>query len=251
MANPLDDEKQSKLEPLSTDWPAHNYWEYDENGDPLDWEDLCSYLSSHPDCEYLENTDYEEKWVQQFFWSADQAAALSFGRSPDKVQWHEYEESMYGSSDFVTHLGDLGDVILKAQRDRILPEVIPATMYAQWAERNRLPFPPELAKRVTAFFAEVMAMANDRAGSAAGEVKAVRSSPRKERNLLGVIYALAWKHHRLGDLQNAAVAGNIENVINRLVEQKADFKIEAKSQRIAEWLSEAIDQLGPPPAREA
>jgi hypothetical protein len=256
---PWNDE-QSKSASPSPDWPSHDYWMYDENGEFI--YKYAHTMGDHPDREFLENTDYEEKWAQRFFWSANQAAALSFGRSPDEVTWDAYMESMYESSEFATHLGDLRDRILAAQRDQTLPEAIPPVMYAQWAQLNRLPFPPALAEDVATFFANVMQMTNDRVSSVLADaekparpadvesIKATRSNPRKERNLLGAIYALAWKHHRFGELSTTTVAGRIETIIDQLVPLMSGTKIEASSQTIADWLREAIRDFGDPPKKE-
>jgi hypothetical protein len=256
---PPSNDEQSKSALPSPKWPSHDYWMYNENDDFI--YEYAHNMNEHPDREFLDGTDYENEWVLQFFWSVDQAAALSFGRSPNEVSYDADMQSMDQSSKFATYFCDLREHIIEAQRDRILPERIPAVMYAQWAQQNGLPFPPELAKQVSSFFADVMAMTNERATSLTADTavsdtfatpspprpnKAKASSPREENNLKGVIYALAWKHHRLGDLPKASVAANIEKVIDELAGHNRNFEIEGKKQRIADWLDDAIVKFGLP-----
>jgi hypothetical protein len=252
---PSNDDEKSKSALASPDWPSHCYWMYDENGEYIHKYDYG--MAEHPDCEFLDGTDYEDMWAQQFFWSADQAAALSFGRSPDEVPYDAHMESMDQSSRFATYFCDLREHIIEAQRDRILPERIPAVMYAQWAQQNGLPFPPELAKQVSSFFADVMAMTNERATSLTADTAVsdtpastlpqhAKASPRQEKNLKGVIYALAWRHHRLGDLPETGVAANIEKVIDEMGRLNENFGVEGKKQRIADWLRETIELYGRP-----
>jgi hypothetical protein len=253
---PTDDEP--KPGSPSTSWPSHNYWMYDERGDFIYKYEFD--MIDHPDCEFLENTDYEDKWAKQQAWTVDQAAALSFGRSPDKVPF-DYLNEMDGSSEFATILHDLRDRIQAALHDGSLPIVIPAKAFVEWAIKNDLPFPPGLEEQVKTFAEDATRVEEEDLISEGADFlppalqpqpkqeaanDAPPSNTRKERNLRGLIYALAWKHHRFGDLSAEGVAANIRKVVDHCVEENPNLKIEASSQRIADWLRESVVSFGDP-----
>lgn len=126
--------------------PKWNYWMWDEAGQYNYKYDHD--MSDHPDCEFLERTAWDEEWTRRLFWTANEAAALSFGRSPDKVPWDNDPfgvKVMDGKSEFATYFCELRRQIIEAQEKGILPKAIPALMYIQWAELSNVPFPPTLA----------------------------------------------------------------------------------------------------------
>jgi hypothetical protein len=141
---------------MATDWPAWNYWMWDDKGEYIYKYDHA--MEDHPDAEFLWQTDYDDKWMRKLFWSPEQATALSFGRSPDKVTWDDEPfgvKDMEGSSEFASHFCMLRDEIIEAQNKGLLPSSIPALMYVEWAETNNVPFPPSLASSVGAFHKQI------------------------------------------------------------------------------------------------
>ncbi|MCP1974306.1 hypothetical protein [Bradyrhizobium elkanii] len=126
------------------------------------WDDAGNYIHKyvygmidHPDCDFLWDTEWNEKWTKRLFWTAEEAAALSFGRSPDKVPWNADPwgvKEMDGSSEFASYFCQLRKEIIKAQENTILPRAIPALMYIQWADANNIPFPPALAQTINQFY---------------------------------------------------------------------------------------------------
>jgi hypothetical protein len=99
-----------------------------------------------------------EGWIRKLFWTAEEAAALSFGRSPDKIIWDEDFgfRGLRGISEFATNYCMVLDFIVEAQSKEILPLVIPTRMYVRWAEANQVPLPPDLAKSVDVFYDALM-----------------------------------------------------------------------------------------------
>jgi hypothetical protein len=245
-----------------SDWPEHDYWLWDENGKPI-WKHQIT-LQDHPDAEFLAGTDYEPEWSRKFFWSADEATALSFGRSPSQVAYDKYMEEMDQLSEFATNFCDLREVIMEAQRDGLLPTpLIPAQMYVEWATKNCLPFPPSLAVEVRARFDKVMAVPDhsgspadvDDAASAENTDRNLRSKPvraggsskREDRTSLAIIYALAWRHYGLGKRTKSDVANRIEEILDDLRGQGADLA--GKFKAIGGRLEEAIREFGEPPEK--
>jgi hypothetical protein len=244
-----------------TDLPYRwDYWMYDEHGEYIYKYDYD--MSDHPDAEFLEKTDCDaDFWAAKFFWNADQATALSFGRSPDEAEFDTYMEEMDGSSEFPTYFCALRERIVEAQQTKILPDLIPARMFIQWAEGNELPFPPSLAGRIDEIFDKMMAigqqqqevgagLVNDTANETLRKGGIEKVSARKEENVLKIIYALAWKHHRLGERLVTPVAQSIEDVLIELSEHIPDARTGTGHQTIADRLKEAIGILGPPPPKK-
>jgi hypothetical protein len=230
-------------------WPLWNYWMYDESGE-YDYK-LENLGYEGADEHFLKDTDYEPEWAQRFFWSIDEAAALSFGRSPTKVPNDTYMKDMYGYSQFANYFCELRDTIAEAQATGALPSPIPALMYVEWAGWNDLPFPPQLAQEVRLFFDSVM-----KQGVARSERRETDPAPeensgsdlRRHHTLLGIIYSLAWKHYRWGPRSNNNVAENLERVLIELRLKKPDAKFAGSTRTITDLLIEARDHFSDPPS---
>jgi hypothetical protein len=240
-------------------WPVWNYWMYDGNGAYIYRYEHT--MDDHPDFEFLRDTYYEPEWAHKFFWSVDEAAALSFGRSPTKVRHDEYMDAMNGSSKFATCFCDLRAEILTAQREGVLPSEIPAQMYVEWAERRELPFPPPLARDVRSFFDAVMGRQKEDDETAQIETERERGSDignhkisgpelRRHRTLLGIVYALAWKYHRFGAQTKNGVATSILNVLDELRAEMPVTKVEGGLRTITGYLDEALQHFGSPPKKD-
>jgi hypothetical protein len=240
------------------DWPIWNYWMFDDNVDFIFRYDHT--MDGHPDAEFLYGTDYEPEWAHRFFWTADEAAALSFGRSPTKVCHDQYMEEMDGSSEFATHFCELRLAIIEAQNAKTLPETIPACMYAEWAQRNNLPFPPALADKVSGWFKRVMSQVEGKRESSSieaaapgnesnGERAKETKSLREWRTVLGIIYAMAWKYESLGRHSVSHVAERIEHTLNELRNAEPPIVFEGKFKTVAKRLNEAIVEFGQPPKK--
>ena len=110
-------------------WPVWNYWLFDADGEYNERYD--DTLSAHPDADFLYGTEAEPEWAHKFFWTVDEAAALSFGRSPNKVPYDKYIEEMDGSSEFATLFCDVREQIEIAQREKGLLSPMPAQAYVE------------------------------------------------------------------------------------------------------------------------
>lgn len=192
------------------DLPIWNYWMWDDEGEYIYKYDYG--MADHPDADFLCGTEWDDHWPRRFFWTAEQAAALSFGRSPDAIPWNDERsgvKDMDQSSKFATHFCDLREEIIEAQQKGILPSAIPALMYIQWAEANRAPFPPALAREVEDFHksisegAEQFASLQDEIRQLREELDGLKTNggdekihPRKENSMLRIILGVAKdKYH--------------------------------------------------------
>ncbi len=198
---------------MATELPRWDYWMWDDKG-----EFIFKYahtMTDHPDADYLWETEWDEKWVRKLFWTAEQATALSFGRSPEKVPWDDQHwgvKVMDGSSEFASYFCMLREEILETQNKGILPFSIPALMYVEWTEANNIPFPPALASSVIAFHKtisedaerfvrleelvrlqgeQLSQLGNELLAERQREKSATEPHPRLRNNLLSVILGLA------------------------------------------------------------
>lgn len=221
---------------LPTRW---NYWMWDEEG-------KYNYkydhdMSDHPDYEHLERTGWTEEWTRRLFWTAEQAAALSFGRSPDQVPWDNNPygvKEMDGESEFPTYFCELRRRILEAQNREILPKAIPALMYIQWADANRLPFPPALADAIQVFY-DSLALRTDAEREKVDERSTEKKPrdenaelhPRRRNNYLKAILGMAKEKYRF---PRAGVA-------KRISDDLAKHELELGEETILSFLKEAED----------
>lgn len=264
-------------------WPVWNYWMYDEAGE---YRYELEFGYGHPDAEFLTDTVWEDEWTYKFFWSVDEAAALSFGRSPSVVRYDQYMREMDGSSEFASYFCRLRETILAAQSAGTLATPIPAKMYIDWTEGCRVPFPPVLAEKVRSNFNKMIVRMNGAETEEASEDSAEASnkgsepsrSPnlgqtselthyrtprlparasqpedqpggsdlRQHRTLLGIIYALAWRHHHLGSPRHStfSVATRIASVLDDLRPRLSGAKLEGNEKTIKKYLDEALDHFG-------
>jgi len=204
-------------------------------------------MDDHPDAYLLWQTDWDDSWVRKLFWSAEEAAALSFGRSPDKICWDEDFgfRGLYGISEFATHFCNVLDAILEAQMKDILPDQIPALMYARWAEANGVPFPGELAQSVDSFYkmladaavqsAELEKLIHERRE----ELERLRNelpddlSPKLRNNLYKVVLGVAKDKYQY----------NIPGVAKRISNALLEHKIKVGEETILDYLRKAEDLL--------
>ena len=191
------------------DLPIWNYWMWDDNGEYIHKYDYG--MADHPDADFLWGTEWDQHWPRRLFWTPEEAAALSFGRSPNRVAWNDEPfgvKDMDGSSEFATHFSDLRQAILEAQKKGVLPTSIPALMYVHWAEANKIPFPPTLAEEIEVFHksitegAEQYTKLQDIIRDQRDEIERLKAEkvdgkihPRTGNNMLRIILAVATEKY--------------------------------------------------------
>jgi hypothetical protein len=232
---------------MATELPRWDYWMWDDKG-----EFIFKYahtMTDHPDADYLWETEWDEKWVRKLFWTAEQATALSFGRSPDEVPWDDQHwgvKVMDGSSEFASYFCMLRDEILEAQGKGLLPSSIPALMYIEWTEKYDIPFPPNLAGSVIAYHkmitddAERFVRLEELVQQQSEELRQLREHekaeaephPRLRNNLLKVIVGVAK------DKYQYPRSGTAKRISDALLRQE----ISLSEETILGYLKQAEDE---------
>lgn len=229
-------------------WPRHDYWMYDEDGNFIHRFALESY--DGPNEEWIGSPEYEDAWTRQFFWSAEEAAALSFGRSPSAdVFKNGYPDEMDGSDQFATYYCKLRDHIRDKQEAGELANPMPAKMYVDWALLKGLPMSPSLAGEVTKFFDKVtqpnpttISVKEQTTSSEEIDLESIKEliGTRELNNLLGIVYAMFVKYHRLNTSSLSAVATSVTIVLDEVRKSTyASFEGKDKTiERLAKDLKE-------------
>jgi hypothetical protein len=119
-----------------------NYWEYNsykDLGEEARW-DAEEWHSGELEADY-------RKWARRPYWSADECAALTFGKDPHQVNWDAVQDYL-GLSRFAGYYEMLRERLLTAQGNKELPERIHPFEFFAWARRHEIDFPNELEKAV-------------------------------------------------------------------------------------------------------
>jgi hypothetical protein len=254
-------------------WPSWDHWKDLQH---IEMHEDGSYTVPSNDgipedeLEFVDAADYEPEWSRRWWWTADEAAALSFGKSPDALPFDDYMQSMDGSSQFATEFCAVREHILEAQRNKVLYEPkIPTKMFIEWAQAEGISLPPELVEQVTSFYALVTSdvhrnliesarLAASPTASQADEaaqlkeaidppVETVNHESKRERNTdLGIIYVLALEHYKLGIRSPSDAGDNITRTIEKWRPKLKGTALEGSTKTIGNRLREAIQHFGQP-----
>ena len=212
---------------------AWDYWRWDEHGKyryDLDYEAPTGLDIRFEDFD----ADYAE-WISRFYWNAPQAAAVSFGRDPDKLPWGDHHgDYLLESERLRKNIFDLKEIIEEDQAKGLLPaEFFPIEMYLQWANRKKIDYPGFLWKLLDERMTpprQAAEIANDASDEATTEEARLKSKSlefgkltsqqqRAENNTLKILYAL------IKDRDGPSLAKRIESELNKLAEDDPSFKV--------------------------
>ena len=118
--------------PLPEAW---NYWMYDSYREEVDRD--TREIDDPAFHSHSERADFDE-WSRKSFWTADEATALSFGKSPEQVNLTTVGYVSSGQSLFAQSKGDLNEPMHPAH-------------YIAWCEREGISFPDDLAEKVSEY----------------------------------------------------------------------------------------------------
>lgn len=90
-----------------------------------------------------------EHWSKAQYWTIDEAIALSLGKAPERVNWATVKP-MVDFSPFAQQYRRVRDLALRAVNWKALFDPILPALFLDWTRANELPFPDDLAQRVTA-----------------------------------------------------------------------------------------------------
>lgn len=165
------------------DFPAWDYWAWEQlpGGRQRPVETGNSFLSESD----IRNDIYDldvKNWCRRkhFFWTAQEAALISFGRDPDKVERTKddfvFHDEVYGPPDndeddsrqkdneLRQYITDVHEAILHAQETEVLKPRIPRERYIEWAEGEGIDVPRFVVEAVEEFEREREAEIVEQAG---------------------------------------------------------------------------------------
>jgi len=128
--------------------PSWDYWRYDDVGNGRFVSIYEGRWLSDADIRNEEFDLDEKRWCREY-WDASQAAAISFGRDPDKVKNADDSLSIVDAEDrakhseLVDHIDNLEGLIRDAQiKKELLPSpIFLPEQYIKWARRVGVDFP--------------------------------------------------------------------------------------------------------------
>jgi hypothetical protein len=82
-------------------------------------------------------------WSKKAYWTLDEATALSFGKTPDVVNWVSINGHV-DRSPFAARYAQLRDLVERARIAQHLSDPISPGVYIAWAKRNGIDFPADL-----------------------------------------------------------------------------------------------------------
>lgn len=240
-------------------FPAWNYWRYDEDGNFR--YDLDYKLFEDDDLRGPNYTLESEFWCSQYFWDAEQAALISFDRDPRKVIFDQSsfpfdEDSCICDNDdskaddqLRGHIESLADLIKKAQSENVLPPFFPPRMYLAWADRMGVDYPRYISDELNARERELAKQSDDSSPleSATPPEKAIQSkhknngpSRRLDNNLTKIILALLIEAKLTGrDLSTLAKA--LSDHLADEAHRHGDNTLTVEYKTIAVRLEEALE----------
>jgi hypothetical protein len=253
-------------------WPSWDHWKDLQH---IEMHEDGSYTVPPNDgipedeLDFVDAADYETGWSRRWWWTADEATALSFGKSPTALPYDKYMQSMDGSSQFATEFCAVREHILEAQRDKVLYEPkIPTKMFIEWAQAEGISLPPELVEQVTSFYTLVTsdvhgdlieparaALPTASQANEAAQLKeaitppaeAVSQESKRERNTdLGIIYVLALEHYRLSSRSPTDAGDNITQTLEKWRPRLKGIPLEGSTKTIGDRLRAAMKHFGKP-----
>jgi len=187
------------------------------------WIDRDSSALSENDLRFEDYDLKTDNWCRRehYFWTAQEAALISFWRDPDKVERSEVdfldsrELPFYAVDDdnnditLQEEIEKVYDAIVKAQADGVLWQRMPRDQYLEWAVGEGISIPDHVLKSVDDFESEVC---NYAASPVVAEIPTPSDSEAKDldrseepvnsqekRNLLLIIYGLLIEGKWVGD----------------------------------------------------
>lgn len=242
---------------------------YDEDGNFIFDKDSINrdndFHNDDMDCDY-------DFWSGKFYWTVDEATALSFGKDPEKFKWNDEPwgvKALVDDSTFANYFSELREVILADQATGVLPEVLPPHLYLDWAGRRDVDVPHTLEEKVRSSspflkrFAEYETLAKQterleienwelkqkiqwleyRQNSVHTRVVSEEApiSARERNTFLKIILGLAIRHYKWPKPSANAVAGKIEDLLKMVSDDlrlKKGASVEVSKQTITEKLKQ-------------
>jgi hypothetical protein len=241
-----------------TDRPNWDYWLYEDLGNG-NYRDIASYALNEGD---IRSDKYDldlNKWCSKYFWTAQEAALISFLRDPDKVQRTDddfiFHDEVYAPMDddndgkknieLRQYITTVYDMIEDAQAKEVLPaKFFRPEMYIDWAKRVGVDIPQSVSQ-------SLIVERNRGTGPprSADDTKSVDedSEPKRksnsqqkrlENNLTKILLAVLVES-KLIEKEPAALAKKLELILDNLAYDQADKSLSLGAPTIEDRLAEA------------
>jgi hypothetical protein len=248
-----------------TDHPDWDYWLYENLGNGK-YRDIASYALNDGD---IRSDKYDldfSKWCRKYFWTAQEAALISFFRDPDKVERTDadfiFHDEVYAPGDDDEHgkknielrqyITDLYDLIEDAQTKKVLPaQFFLPEMYIDWARRVGVDIPQSVSQELALVESErnqekTPAQSGDETKSADADSAPKRKSnsqkKRLENNLTKILLAVLVES-KLIDKEPTALSKKLELILENMAHEQGDKHLSLGAPTIEDRLAEARELL--------
>jgi hypothetical protein len=247
-----------------TDHPDWNYWTLEWISDSK-YRDVATYLLSDSD---IRSDRYDldvEKWcnTKHFFWTAQEAALISFFRDPDLVERTEedfiFHDEVYGlrpdadedakkNIELRQYITDLYELILDAQEQKELPGRLLRDVYIEWAALVGVDIPQPVLQALKAVEREGQHETRpDDLRDGVVSVDADQSKKQKgiqkyENNLLKIILALLIKSNLI-EKSTGAMSNTLAEILRTKAHDQGDEDLNLGDETIKKRLDDAHELL--------
>jgi hypothetical protein len=248
-----------------------DYWTYVWSKDrPGEYHDVRDTNLAQSDIRHGRFDLDTEKWCKRtkFFWTAREAALISFFRDPGKVEgtdeglfddddacgpYSSEDDASEKAAELRQHIIDLCDMILHAQKDRVLPTPMLRGVYIEWAEHVGVDIPHPVLEALQDFErecnererndngAEAAESDNDSTGEREASEKRNSHETKGDNSLRKVILALLTKANpnHMPDLKK--LAWELDGILETLSTKRKDRRFQLKWKTIERELMAASD----------
>lgn len=248
------------------DRPDWNYW-------MREWISDSTYRNVETSSAYLTENDIRRDeydldvnkwcWKKHFFWTAQEAALISFFRDPDKVERTDddfiFHNNVYGvrgdddedgkkNIELRQYITDLYELILDAQEKKELPRRLLRDVYIEWAELVGVDIPQPVLQALKAVEREsqhetrpddlrdgVVSVDTDQSKKQKGNTK-------YENNLLKILLALLIKSDLI-EKSTGAMSNTLAEILLTKAHDQGDDELKVGHETIKKRLDEAHELL--------
>jgi hypothetical protein len=247
------------------DFPAWDYWRWELNscGSPVVID--TGIYSVNDDDFRCEDYDLDENnWCTRsnFYWTAQEAALISFGRDPDKIKESFKErienfpffDGVVGPEDHELrqNISAVYNAILHAQETGNLQRRILRERYIDWARGEGIDFPIFVSEAINAFEREREALHERLSQHVNGMIaepddelpdEEVNSHDKKFRNNVRKVIVALLIHTGLASRGTKKLAEDLQAILNDKADLQKDFALKLGWQTIQDRLDEAHELL--------
>jgi hypothetical protein len=212
-------------------------------------------LDSHQDIRADQFELNVSNWctVKNFFWTAQQAALISFLRDPEAVNCTEAymaDDLDFGESSgeeaekrfaLVHAIDDLTDLIREAQDKGVLTQPMRREVYIEWALLNGIDIPQQVQDSVKDTWLRLSRAPQESVG--AGSPRVTEGHQKRRANNLQKILLAALVEGNLMDRDVKDLAKKFDKFLKVKVEEEGDDDLKVSAKTIRDRINDAKDLL--------